>query len=137
LDWELPIALAGTLDELRAKGVTHVAVAGTKYVKYFQPHRYLDDLEIGVLHLAFGHFGTQWQQFDALQSGTVAEISLLTDAPFEQTGRLTNHCIMTFGACAYVGSVGVTKGVRNGRKDEEYSCRFHQEGPSIEKIQRA
>jgi hypothetical protein len=42
LDWELPIALAGTLDELRAKGVTHVAVAGTKYVKYFQQHRVSD-----------------------------------------------------------------------------------------------
>jgi len=66
-----------------------------------RPRRYLDDripaLGIGVLHLAFGHFGGQWQQFDALQNGTVAEISLLTDAPFGQSGNLTNHCIMTFG----------------------------------------
>jgi glycosyltransferase involved in cell wall biosynthesis len=63
--------------------------------------RYLDDripeLEFGVLHLAFGHFGGQWQHFDALKSGTVAEISLLTDAPFHREGNLTNHCILTFG----------------------------------------
>jgi hypothetical protein len=64
------------------------------------PRKYLDDriseLSFGVLHLAFGHFGGQWQQFDALQSGTVAEISLLTDAPFGQIGETTNHCLMTF-----------------------------------------
>jgi hypothetical protein len=79
--------------KMRDRVRTHAAIAR-------HPRRYLDeripDLPVGVLHLAFGHFGTQWQQFDALQSGTVAEISLLTDAPFEQIGRLTNHCIMTF-----------------------------------------
>ena len=66
-----------------------------------RPRRYADDriaeLEIGVVHFALGQFGGQWHQFDALHNGTVAEVSLLTDAPFGRPGTLTNHCIVTFG----------------------------------------
>ena len=65
------------------------------------PRKYLDErileLPVGVLHFAFGNFGGVWQQFDPLQNGTVAEISLLTDAPFAHIGAFTNHCIITFG----------------------------------------
>ena len=35
LDWELPIALAGSLQELKQRGVTHVAVAAGSYGRYF------------------------------------------------------------------------------------------------------
>ena len=80
--------------KMRARLRNHAAISR-------HPRKYLDDripeLNFGVLHLAFGHFGGQWQHFDALQNGTVAEISLLTDAPFGQSSTLTNHCILTFG----------------------------------------
>lgn len=63
--------------------------------------KYTDDriaeMEVGVVHFVLGQFGGQWQRFDALQNGTVAEISALTDAPFGEPDRLTNHCIVTFG----------------------------------------
>ena len=49
------------------------------------------------MHFALGQFGGQWHQFDPLHNGTVAEVSLLTDAPFGRPGTLTNHCIVTFG----------------------------------------
>jgi hypothetical protein len=65
-----------------------------------RPRKYHDEriaqMKIGVVHFAFGQFTGQWQPFDELRNGTVAEIHLLTDAPFEQTGQLTNHCIITF-----------------------------------------
>ncbi len=54
-------------------------------------------MQFGVLHFAFGHFGEAWQKFDPLKSGSVAEITLLTDAPFGRPDQLTNHCIVTFG----------------------------------------
>jgi NTP pyrophosphatase (non-canonical NTP hydrolase) len=64
------------------------------------PPRYLHDripeLTFGVLHLAFGNFTGQWTEFDALKNGTVAEIHLLTDAPFGTPDGGTNHCIVTF-----------------------------------------
>jgi hypothetical protein len=59
-------------------------------------HDRIAELRFGVLHFAFGNFGGPWQQFDALKNGTVAEISLLTDAPFVRPGEFTNHCIVTF-----------------------------------------
>ena len=66
-----------------------------------RPRRYADEriaeMEIGVVHFALGQFGGQWHQFDPLHNGTVAEVSLLTDAPFGRPGTLTNHCIVTFG----------------------------------------
>ena len=57
------------------------------------------EMEIGVVHFALGQFGGQWHQFDPLHNGTVAEVALLTDAPFGRRGVLTNHCIVTFGDC--------------------------------------
>ena len=54
------------------------------------------EMAIGVLHIAIGQFAGQWQRFDALKNGTAAEITALTDAPFGEPGRLTNHCIITF-----------------------------------------
>jgi hypothetical protein len=64
------------------------------------PRQYLHDripeLEFGVLHFAFGQFKGQWKEFDALKNGTVAEIHLLTDAPFERPDNLANQCIITF-----------------------------------------
>jgi hypothetical protein len=59
-------------------------------------HERIPELKFGVFHFAFGNFGGAWQQFDALKNGTVAEISLLTDAPFLTKDNLTNHCIITF-----------------------------------------
>jgi hypothetical protein len=59
-------------------------------------HERIPELPFGVLHFAFGHFTGQWTDFDPLKNGTVAEIHLLTEAPFERPGRLTNHCILTF-----------------------------------------
>ena len=56
----------------------------------------IPDLEIGVVHLAFGRFGGQWQRFDAFRNGTIAEISLLTDVGVGPSGTLRNHCIVTF-----------------------------------------
>jgi len=66
-----------------------------------RPRIYADEriaqMEIGVVHFALGQFGGQWHQFDPLYNGTVAEVALLTDAPFGRRGVLTNHCIVTFG----------------------------------------
>jgi hypothetical protein len=59
-------------------------------------HDRIPELKIGVLHFAFGQFTGQWKEFDALKNGTVAEIHLLTEAPFERPGNLTNQCIITF-----------------------------------------
>lgn len=67
----------------------------TRYAPNYTDDR-IPELKIGVLHFAFGHFGGQWQHFDALKNGTVAEIHLLTEAPFDQSGNPTNHCIVTF-----------------------------------------
>ena len=65
-----------------------------------RPRIYADEriaeMEIGVVHFALGQFGGQWHTFDPLHNGTVAEVSLLTDAPFGRPGALTNHCIVTF-----------------------------------------
>lgn len=64
------------------------------------PRRYLHDripeLDFGVVHFAFGRFAGQWKEFDPLPNGTLAEISMLTDAPYRTVGNLTNHCILTF-----------------------------------------
>ena len=64
------------------------------------PGKYLHDripeLKFGVLHFAFGQFTGQWSEFDSLKNGTVAEIHLLTEAPFRRPDNLTNHCIITF-----------------------------------------
>jgi hypothetical protein len=59
-------------------------------------HDRIADLEFGVLHIAFGNFTGQWHQFDPLKNGTVAEIHLLTDAPYGRPDGNTNHCIVTF-----------------------------------------
>jgi glycosyltransferase involved in cell wall biosynthesis len=68
----------------------------TRYDRRYQDDR-IPELEIGVIHFASGNFGGQWQHFDALHNGTVAEIALLTDAPLGDAGTPTNHCIVTFG----------------------------------------
>ncbi len=64
------------------------------------PRRYTHDripeLPFGVVHFAFGQFAGQWKTFDPLKNGTVAEITLLTDAPFNRAATPTNHCIVTF-----------------------------------------
>jgi hypothetical protein len=65
-----------------------------------RPRKYADgriaEMEIGVLHFAFGQFGGHWHQFDPIGNGTAAEVTLLTDAPFGPPDNLTNHCIVTF-----------------------------------------
>lgn len=64
------------------------------------PRKYLpdeiQDMSFGVVHFAFGHFGAPWHEYTALRSGTVAELQLLTDLPFQRSDRLTNHCLITF-----------------------------------------
>jgi hypothetical protein len=59
-------------------------------------HDRIPEIEIGVIHFAFGHFAGQWSKFDSLKNGTVAEIHLLTSAPFFNSEQFTNHCIITF-----------------------------------------
>jgi hypothetical protein len=65
-----------------------------------QPRKYHDDrireLPVGVLHFSSSNFGDQWQRFDALRNGTVAEIAMLTEVPVGRRNTLTNHCIVTF-----------------------------------------
>jgi hypothetical protein len=72
---------------------THAAV--TRYPRKYR-HDRIRDMRFGVLHVAFGQFAGNWKAFDPLKNGTVAEISMLTDAPFGQPNRYTNHCILTF-----------------------------------------
>ncbi|HVT45778.1 MAG TPA: glycosyltransferase [Thermoanaerobaculia bacterium] len=59
-------------------------------------HDRIPELKFGVLHFAFGNFAGPWSEFDALRNGTVAEIQLLTEAPFGRDAEPTNHCIVTF-----------------------------------------
>jgi hypothetical protein len=59
-------------------------------------HDRIPELQIGVVHFAFGLFTGQWTAFDELKNGTVAEIHLLTEAPFGVQDNFTNHCIVTF-----------------------------------------
>lgn len=63
--------------------------------KVYRPES-IFEMQFGVIHFAFGQFAGQWYQFDPLLNGTVAEIHLLTDAPFHREGQFTNHCILTF-----------------------------------------
>ena len=65
-------------------------------------HDRLPELEYGVIHFAFGHFTGQWTEFDPLKNGTVAEIHLLTEAPFQQIGRLANQVIVTFDEVEHI-----------------------------------
>ena len=83
--------------EIRQRLRTHAAV--TRHPREYHDDR-IPELPVGVVHFASSAFGAQWQPFDALRSGTVAEIAMLTDAPFSRRDRLTNHCIVTFADTA-------------------------------------
>jgi hypothetical protein len=56
----------------------------------------ISEIAFGVVHFAFGSFTGQWELKDAFKNGTVAEITLLTDNPFQREGEFTNHLIITF-----------------------------------------
>ena len=84
-------------DAIETKLMSRLRRYGTlsRKTRYFSEER-IPEMPIGVVHFAFGQFVGQWQRFDALKNGTVAEITALTDAEFGEPGRLTNHCIVTF-----------------------------------------
>jgi len=88
-----PLHTAAFEGKVRTRLRKHAAL--TRYPRVYEDER-IAEMEFGVVHFAFGQFGGQWHQFDPLLNGTVAEIHLLTDAPFDRSDRITNHCIVTF-----------------------------------------
>ncbi|MGE0451143.1 MAG: hypothetical protein AB7Q29_16345 [Vicinamibacterales bacterium] len=69
----------------------------TRYPRKYG-HDQIPEIPIGVVHFAFGQFTGQWTEFEDLKNGTVAEIHLLTEAPFRSMDARTNQCIITFDA---------------------------------------
>ncbi len=95
----LELDLTAIEPKIRQRLRQHAAV--TRY-----PRRYLHDsiatMRFDVVHLVAGLFGGRWKEFDPLKNGTVAEVSLLTDAPSRAAGGPGNHCLLSFGDTAWL-----------------------------------